>query len=96
MNTQIHEEWGKDSTQKLKATSLDVTSFSFPATIDIHPTTFFFLWVQLENIYNEGTSVLSDYFAYLGVVKAGIDFPAQLALVYFIWKIRLSELNWSF
>ena len=52
----------------------------FPATIDIHPTTFFFLWVQLENICNEGTSVLSDYFAYLGVVKAGIDFPAQSLL----------------
>lgn len=54
----------------------------FPATIDIQPTTFFFFWwVQLENIYNKGTSVLSDYFAYLGVVKAypsyGIDFPAQ-------------------
>ena len=54
----------------------------FPATIDIQPTIFFFFWwVQLENIYNEGTSVLSDYFAYLGVVKAypsyGIDFPAQ-------------------
>lgn len=55
----------------------------FPVTVDIQPTTFLFFWqVQLENIYNEGTSVLSDHFAYLGVVKAypsyGIDFPAQL------------------
>ena len=72
-------DWGK-----IQLGSLDVTSIVFfPATVDIQPTTFFFFsQVQLENTYNEGTSVLSDHFAYLGVVKAylsyGIDFPAQL------------------
>lgn len=56
----------------------------FPATIDIHPP-LFFLWVQLENIYNEGTSVWVINFAYLGVVKAGIDFPAQSLLSIYIY-----------
>ena len=71
---------GKDSTWKFRCDIHCLLSSDrwHPA----HHFFFFFSQVQLENTYNEGTSVLSDHFAYLGVVKAylsyGIDFPAQL------------------
>lgn len=76
----------------------DTPSSSFQLLLtSTHCLFFFFDEVQLENIYNEGTSVLSCYFACLGVsrhtpVMVWI-FQPSLSHLFHIRKIRLSALE---